>query len=339
MLGAVSPAPAPGGPRSDQRPAIRVISHTFWRSRVGEEVLHAQRVADQSIDYIVSRVMPPLHRRRSTTHRCIATLAAAMRELARSRPRFVAKHRSHRSRVEEGQDVTGSDPHGEHHAQTQRLARRTSQRRLAPAEHHIAYALGRRVVAVLVVGLADAATLLPRPRTRQRRRSSNSRRSAPARRLAQVLAERRSSVVFDCRRSRWRPRSRRPARVCDGVIGVEVAHAQNTLVCHGHGLPVRSRFQPHQAQMPRQVGPATWRAPVAQFRRATFFWCSSVVQTTLIDVDGGRGLVSGRRTSTTCGDFACVGDLVFVVGFEPGQTRSRVRLRSPGTLKTNAVRR
>ena len=174
VLGAVAQLGRAIAPADDHvSSAAAVVSHAFWRSVLGGDPgVVGRRVTVNRIDYVVSGVMPAGFSGHSATRVDIwLPLAAAMRDTPGWNLDGFRNIVSIIARVEPGAEVAAV-------AQASAaLERRVSLVGLdggevAPTERRIAYALAGVSFLVLVIGLANAATLLLVRGTRRRRESA-----------------------------------------------------------------------------------------------------------------------------------------------------------------------
>ena len=150
-----------------------VISHAFWLSSFGgDPAVLGRRLTVNQIELVVSGVMPAGFSGHSATRVDVwVPLAAAMRNVPGWNLDALRNVVSVIARVEPGEEVAAA-------AQaTTALERRVSLVGLgggdvAPTDRRIAYALAGVSVLVLIIGLANAATLLLVRGTRARRASA-----------------------------------------------------------------------------------------------------------------------------------------------------------------------
>ena len=327
MLGAVPRLGRAIQPQDDQASSnAAVISHAFWRSAFGgDPAVLGRRVAINRIDYIVSGVMPAAFSGHSATRVDVwVPLAAAMRETPgwdldsfRNIVGIVA-------RVEEGQDVAAT-------AQASVALERgvslvdLDGGEVAPAERRIAYALAGVSILVLVIGLANAATLLLVRGTRQQREAAirTALGATRGRLFAQVLAEASILAVMSTAGAlalaSWLSEVVRRVLLA-GVIEHEVFTLRTLVVAVAAGLGALALAAAvGAAQMPRQVRAGDLAGASYGARRSRVYPMLLLVQTTLsVVLMAGAGLFGRSLYNLRAQDFGMRLSDVVLVGFEPG---------------------
>ena len=303
-----------------------VISHAFWHSAFGgDAAVVGRRIAINRIDYVVSGVMPVGFSGHSATRVDVwVPLAAAMRETPgwsldsfRNVVGIVA-------RVEEGHDVAATTQ------ASVALERGVSLLGLdggevAPAERRIAYALAGVSILVLVIGLANAATLLLVRGTRLLRDAAirTALGATRGRLFAQVLAEASILAVISTAGAlalaSWLSEVVRRVLLA-GVIEHEVFTLRTIVVAVAAGLGALALAAAvGVAQMPRQVRAGDLSGAGYGARRSRAYPMLLLVQTTLsVVLMSGAGLFGRSLYNLRAQDFGMQLSDVVLVGFEPG---------------------
>ena len=327
MLGAVPRLGRVIQPQDDQASgSTAVISHAFWRSAFGgDPAVLGRRVAINRIDYVVSGVMPAGFSGHSSTRVDVwVPLAAAMRETPGWNLDSFRNVVGIVARVEEGQDVAVT-------AQASvALDRGVSLVALdggevAPAERRIAYALAGVSILVLIIGLANAATLLLVRGTRQQREAAirTALGATRGRLFAQVLAEASILAVISTAGAlalaSWLGEVVRRVLLA-GVIENEVFTLRTIVVAVAAGLGALALAAAvGVAQMPRHVRAGDLSGASYGARRSRAYPMLLLVQTTLsVVLMAGAGLFGRSLYNLRAQDFGMRLSDVVLVGFEPG---------------------
>ena len=327
MLGAVPRLGRVIQPTDDQPSgSTAVISHAFWRSAFGgDPAVLGRRVAINRIDYVVSGVMPAGFSGHSSTRVDVwVPLAAAMRgspgwnlDSFRNVVGIVA-------RVEVGQDVAAT-------AQASVALDRVvslialDAGEVAPAERRIAYALAGVSILVLIIGLANAATLLLVRGTRQQREAAirTALGATRGRLFAQVLAEASILAVISTAGAlalaSWLGEVVRRVLLA-GVIEHEVFTLRTIVVAVAAGLGALALAAAvGVAQLPRHVRAGDLSGASYGARRSRAYPMLLLVQTTLsVVLMAGAGLFGRSLYNLRAQDFGMRLSDVVLVGFEPG---------------------
>ena len=327
MLGAVPRLGRVIQPPDDQPSgSTAVISHAFWRSAFGgDPAVLGRRVAINRIDYVVSGVMPAGFSGHSATRVDVwVPLAAAMRESPGWNLDSFRNVVGIVARVEAGQDVAAT-------AQASvALDRGVSLVALdggevAPAERRIAYALAGVSILVLIIGLANAATLLLVRGTRQQREAAirTALGATRGRLFAQVLAEASILAVISTAGAlalaSWLGEVVRRVLLA-GVIEHEVFTLRTIVVAVAAGLGALALAAVvGVAQLPRHVRAGDLSGASYGARRRRAYAMLLLLQTTLsVVLMAGAGLFGRSLYNLRAQDFGMRLSDVVLVGFEPG---------------------
>ena len=327
MLGAVPRLGRAIQPQDDQvSGSTVVISHAFWRSAFGgDPAVLGRRVAINRIDYVVSGVMPAGFSGHSSTRVDVwVPMAAAMRETPGWNLDSFRNVVGIVARVEKGQDVAVT-------AQASvALDRGVSLVALdggevAPAERRIAYALAGVSILVLIIGLANAATLLLVRGTRQQREAAirTALGATRGRLFVQVLAEGSILAVISTAGAlalaSWLGEVVRRV-LLSGVIENEVFTLRTILVAVAAGVGALALAAAvGVAQIPRHVRAGDLSGASYGARRSRAYPMLLLVQTTLsVVLMAGAGLFGRSLYNLRAQDFGMRLSDVVLVGFEPG---------------------
>jgi putative ABC transport system permease protein len=327
MLGAVPRLGRLIQPQDDQpSSSTAVISHAFWRSAFGgDPAVLGRRIAINRIDYLVSGVMPAGFSGHSATRVDVwVPLAAAMRDTPGWNLDSFRNIVGIIARVEEGQDVPAT-------AQASvALDRGVSLVALdggevAPAERRIAYALAGVSILVLIIGLANAATLLLVRGTRQQREAAirTALGATRGRLFAQVLAEASILAVISTAGAlalaSWLGEVVRRVLLA-GVIEHEVFTLRTLVVAVAAGLSALALAAGvGLGQIPRHVKAGDLSGASYGARRRRAYQLLLLVQTTLsVMLMAGAGLFGRSLYNLRAQDFGMRLSDVVLVGFEPG---------------------
>ena len=303
-----------------------VISHAFWRSVFGgDPAVLGRRIAINRIDYVVSGVMPAGFSGHSSTRVDVwVPLAAAMRETPGWNRDSFRNVVSVVARVDVGQNVAAT-------AQASTALDRgvslvtLDSGEVAPAERRIAYALAGVSILVLVIGLANAATLLLVRGTRQQREAAirTALGATRGRLFAQVLAEASILAVISTAGAlalaSWLGEVVRRV-LLSGVIENEVFTVRTIVVAVAAGLGAFALAAAvGVAQLPRHVRADDLSGASHGARRSRAYPMLLLVQTTLsVVLMAGAGLFGRSLYNLRAQDFGMRLSDVVLVGFEPG---------------------
>ena len=303
-----------------------VISHAFWRSAFGgDPAVLGSRVAINRVDYVVSGVMPAGFSGHSATRVDVwVPLAAAMRETPGWNLDSFRNVVGIVARVEEGQDVAAT-------AQASAALDRAVSLvgldggEVAPVERRIAYALAGVSILVLIIGLANAATLLFVRGTRQQREAAirTALGATRGRLFAQVLAEASILAVIATAGAlalaAWLGEVVRRVLLA-GVIEHEVFTLRTIVVAVAAGLGALALAAAvGVAQLPRHVRAGDLSGASDGARRSRAYPMLLLVQTTLsVVLMAGAGLFGRSLYNLRAQDFGMRLSDVVLVGFEPG---------------------
>ena len=327
MLGAVPRLGRVIQPQDDQASgSAAVISHAFWRSAFGgDPAVLGRPVAINRIDYVVSGVMPAGFSGHSSTRVDVwLPLAAAMRETPGWNLDAFRNVVGIVARVEKGQDVAAT-------AQASgALDRGVSLVALdggevATTERRIAYALAGVSFLVLIIGLANAATLLLVRATRHQREAAirTALGATRGRLVAQVLAE--ASILAAISTAgalalaSWLGEVVRRV-LLSGVIENELFTLRTMAVAVAAGLGALALAAAvGVAQMPRHVRAGDLSGASDGARRNRAYPMLLLVQTTLsVVLMAGAGLFGRSLYNLRAQDFGMRLSDVVLVGFERG---------------------
>ncbi|HEY6616936.1 MAG TPA: ABC transporter permease, partial [Vicinamibacterales bacterium] len=327
MLGAVPRLGRVIQPQDDQASgSTAVISHAFWRSAFGgDPAVLGRRIAINRIDYVVSGVMPAGFSGHSSTRVDVwVPMAAAMRETPGWNLDSFRNVVGIVARVEKGQDVAVT-------AQASVALDRVvslialDAGEVAPAERRIAYALAGVSILVLIIGLANAATLLLVRGTRQQREAAirTALGATRGRLFAQVLAEASILAVISTAGAlalaSWLGEVVRRVLLA-GVIEHEVFTLRTIVVAVAAGLGALALAAAvGVSQLPRHVRAGDLSGASDGARRSRAYPMLLLVQTTLsVVLMAGAGLFGRSLYNLRAQDFGMRLSDVVLVGFEPG---------------------
>jgi putative ABC transport system permease protein len=327
VLGAVAQLGRAIEPADDQTSSgTAVISHAFWRSALGgdPDVL-GRRLTVNRIDYVVSGVMPPGFSGHSATRVDVwVPIAAAMRDTPGWNVDAFRNVVSILARVEPGDDVAAGEQ------ATAALERRVSLVGLdggevAATDRRIAYALAGVSILVLVIGLANAATLLLVRGTRRRRESAirAALGATRGRLFARILLE--STLLASMATagalvlSSWLGEGVRRLLLA-GVIETGGVTPRTLAVALGAGLGALAIAAiVGVGQLPRHVRAGDLSGAGHSARRSRAFTALLLVQTTLsVVLIAGAGLFGRSLYNLKAQDFGMRLSDVVLVGFEQG---------------------
>ena len=309
--------------------ATAVISHAFWRTAFGGDPgVLGRHVTVNRIEYVVSGVMPPGFSGHSATRVDVwVPFAAAMRDVPGWNRDAFRNFVSIIARVEAGEDVAAAQQ------ASAALERRVSLVVLggldggdvAPTERRIAFALAGVSVLVLVIGLANAATLLLVRGTRRRRESAirAALGATRGRLFARVLLE--AAILASMATA--------GALVLSSWIGEAVRRLLLAGVIENEGLTLRTVLVAFVAgvaalalaafvgllQLPRHVRSGDLSGAGSGARRSRAYPMLLLVQTTLsVVLIAGAGMFGRSLFNLRAQDFGMRLSDVVLVGFEPG---------------------
>ena len=306
--------------------ATAVISHAFWRSAFGGDPgVLGRQVTVNRIEYVVSGVMPPGFSGHSATRVDVwVPFAAAMRDVPGWNRDAFRNFVSIIARVEAGEDVAAAQQ------ASAALERRVSLVGLdggdvAPTERRIAFALAGVSVLVLVIGLANAATLLLVRGTRRRRESAirAALGATRGRLFARVLLE--AAILASMATA--------GALVLSSWLGEAVRRLLLAGVIENEGLTLRTVLVALVAgvaalalaafvgllQLPRHVRSGDLSGAGSGARRSRAYPMLLLVQTTLsVVLIAGAGMFGRSLFNLRAQDFGMRLSDVVLVGFEPG---------------------
>jgi predicted permease len=306
--------------------ATAVISHAFWRSALGGDPgVLGRRVTVNHIEYVVSGVMPAGFSGHSATRVDIwVPLAAAMRDTPGWNLDGFRNIVSIVARVEPGAEVAAA-------AQASAaLERRVSLVGLdggevAPTERRIAYALAGVSFLVLVIGLANAATLLLVRGTRRRRELAiRTALGATRGRLfsrivleATILASLATAGALAL--SSWLGEAVRRLLLA-GVIENEGLTPRTLLLALAAGLGALALAAvTGMLQLPRHLRAGDLSGASADAQRSRAYPMLLLVQTTLsVVLIAGAGMFGRSLYNLMAQDFGMRLSDVVLVGFEQG---------------------
>ncbi len=309
--------------------ATAVISHAFWRTAFGGDPgVLGRHVTVNRIEYVVSGVMPPGFSGHSATRVDVwVPFAAAMRDVPGWNRDSFRNFVSIIARVEAGEDAAAAQQ------ASAALERRVSLVVLggldggdvAPTERRIAFALAGVSVLVLVIGLANAATLLLVRGTRRRRESAirAALGATRGRLFARVLLE--ATILASMATA--------GALVLSSWIGEAVRRLLLAGVIENEGLTLRTVLLAFVAgvaalalaafvgllQLPRHVRSGDLSGAGSGARRSRAYPMLLLVQTTLsVVLIAGAGMFGRSLFNLRAQDFGMRLSDVVLVGFEPG---------------------
>ena len=303
-----------------------VISHAFWISAFGgDPAVLGRRLTVNQIEFVVSGVMPAGFSGHSATRVDVwVPIAAAMRDAPGWNLDAFRNVVSIIARVEPGEDVAAA-------AQASAaLERRVSLVGLgggdvAPAERRIAFALAGVSILVLVIGLANAATLLLVRGTRVRRESAirAALGATRGRLFARILLE--AAILASMATggalalSSWLGEAVRRL-VLTGVIENEGLTSRTLLAALVAGLGALAiAAVVGLLQLPRHVRAADLSGASHGARRSRAYTMLLLVQTTLsVVLIAGAGLFGRSLYNLMAQDFGMRLDRVLLVGLERG---------------------
>ena len=303
-----------------------VISHAFWLSFFGgDPAVLGRRLTVNQIELVVSGVMPAGFSGHSATRVDVwVPLAAAMRNAPGWNLDALRNVVSIIARVEPGEEVAAAVQ------ATTALERRVSLVGLrsgdvAPTDRRIAYALAGVSVLVLIIGLANAATLLLVRGTRTRRASAI--RAALGATRGRLFRH----VVLEA--AILAATATGGALVLSSWLGEGVRRLLLTGVIENDGLTSRTFLAALAAglgtlaiaavvgllQLPREVRPADLSGASHGARRSRAYTMLLLVQTTLsVVLIAGAGLFGRSLYNLMAQDFGMRLRNVVLVGFERG---------------------
>ncbi len=330
VLGAVPQLGRVIEPADDQASSsTAVISHALWRSTFGgdPDVL-GRRVTVNRIEYVVSGVMPPGFSGHSATRVDVwVPFAAAMRDLPGWNLEAFRNFVSIIARVEPGEDVAATAQ-----ASTA-LERRVSLVVLggldggdvAPGERRIVFALAGVSILVLIIGLANAATLLLVRGTRRRRESAirSALGATTGRLFARVLLE--GAILASMATAAalvlasWLGEAVRRLLLA-GAIENDGVTRRTLLVAFAAGLVALALAAlVGLAQLPRHIRAGDLSGASDGVRRSRAYAVLLLVQTTLsVVLIAGAGLFGRSLFNLMAQDFGMRLSDVMLVGFETG---------------------
>ena len=305
--------------------ATAVISHAFWRSAFGGDPgVIGRQVTVNRIEYVVSGVMPPGFSGHSATRVDVwVPFAAAMRDVPGWNRDAFRNFVSIIARVEAGDDVAAAQQASA--ALDRRVSLVVLGGDVAPTERRIAYALAGVSVLVLVIGLANAATLLLVRGTRRRRESAirAALGATRGRLFARVLLE--AAILTSMATA--------GALVLSSWIGEAVRRLLLAGVIENEGLTLRTVLVAFVAgvaalalaafvgllQLPRHVRSGDLSGAGTGARRSRAYPMLLLVQTTLsVVLIAGAGMFGRSLFNLRAQDFGMRLSDVVLVGFEPG---------------------
>ncbi len=327
VLGAVPLLGRVIGPADDEvSSGTAVISHAFWRSAFGGDPgVLGQRVTVNRIEYVVSGVMPSGFSGHSATRVDVwVPFAAAMRDVPGWNRDAFRNFVSIIARVEAGEDEAAALQ-----ASTA-LERRVTLVGLdggdvAPTERRIAYALAGVSILVLLIGLANAATLLLVRGTRRRRESAirAALGATRGRLFARVLLE---AAILSAMAtagalmlSSWIGEAVRRLLLA-GVIENEGITRRTLLVACAAGFAALALAAlVGLLQLPRHIRSGDLSGAGSGARPSRAYPLLLLVQTTLsVVLIAGAGMFGRSLFNLMAQDFGMRLSDVVLVGFEPG---------------------
>jgi putative ABC transport system permease protein len=330
VLGAVPQFGRAIEPADDQvSSSTAIISHAFWRSAFGGDPgVLGRRVNVNRIEYVVSGVMPAGFSGHSATRVDVwVPFAAAMRDMPGWNLEAFRNFVSIIARVEPGEDVAATAQ-----ASTA-LERRVSLVGLggpdggevAPTERRIAYALAAVSILVLIIGLANAATLLLVRGTRRRREAAirSALGATRGRLFARVLLE--AAMLASMATA--------GALALSSWIGEAVRRLLLAGAIENEGITLRTLLAALLAglaafalaafvgllQLPRHIRSGDLSGAGYGARRSRAYPMLLLVQTTLsVVLIAGAGMFGRSLYNLMAQDFGMRLSDVVLVGFEPG---------------------
>lgn len=327
VLGAVPLLGRAIEPADDQiSSSTAVISHAFWRSAFGGDPgVLGRPVIVNRVEYVVTGVMPAGFSGHSATRVDVwVPFAAAMRDVPGWDREAFRNFVSILARVEPGEDVAAASQ------ATTALERRVWLVRLvggdvAPTERRIAYALAGVSILVLIIGLANAATLLLVRGTRRRRESAirAALGATRGRLFARVLLE--AAILASMATagalvlSSWIGEAVRRLLLA-GVIENEGITRRTLLVASAAGLAALALAAlVGLLQLPRHVRSGDLSGAGSGARPSRAYPMLLLVQTTLsVVLIAGAGMFGRSLFNLMAQDFGMRLSDVVLVGFEPG---------------------